>query len=365
MFLLTRLMLKVVFCGAANEIPKNVSSIIIVPTGKLGDVVCATPVLHAIRTHLPNVRITVAGNTKLHRALLSDSGLVDDYIDLKEKGAISRLKKLRADVALVTGPSFTPVALLYLSGIPLVVAPEVVGGISSSETRPYKILQRFIKTFPYRMGEYAPRERLKCLEPLGIMSDDTKKHLRFSEEADNKVQELLSQYKDKVLVGISPSAGNKIKEWPVDRFSAVADYIASKYNAVVVIIGGPNDTTYSEEIKSSLSKDIQYVDTTGVLSIDELKAAISKLNLFISVDTGPIYIAEAFGVPTIDIVGPMDEKEQPPIGRLHRVVVPKRKRPELHILNARMYDKKEAMRQTLSISAQDVIVEIDKLMEDI
>ena len=36
------------------------------------------------------------------------------------------------------------------------------------------------------------------------------------------------------------------------------------------------------------------------------------VHLFISVDTGPIYIAEAFNVPTVDIVGPVDENVQPP-----------------------------------------------------
>ena len=361
--LIVRCIIRGIFYGVANRVPKNISTVMVVPTGKLGDVVCATPVLHAIRTYLPKVRIIVAGNTKLHRALLSNSGLVDDYIDLEENGAVARIKEYNAGAALVTGPSFTTTALMYLSGIPLVVAARVEGGFSPSETRPYKILKKFITTFPYRMGEYAPRERLKVLESLNIFTEDTTKHLAFSSEANNKAQELFGQYKDRILIGISPSAGNKIKEWPVDRFAEVANYIALKYNAVIVIVGGQNDTKYSEKMRSGLNKEIQYIDTTGTLSIDELKATISKLNLFVSVDTGPIYIAEAFNVPTVDIVGPMDEREQPPIGKLHKIVVTPRKKPELHILNARMYNKKEARRQTLSVSTQDVIDEIDGLID--
>ena len=63
-----------------------------------------------------------------------------------------------------------------------------------------------------------------------------------------------------------------------------------------------------------LNPETQFVNTDGLFSLDELKALIQRLSLFISVDTGPIYIAEAFDVPTIDIIGPMDENEQPPRG---------------------------------------------------
>ena len=90
--LIVRCIIRGIFYGVANRVPKNISTVMVVPTGKLGDVVCATPVLHAIRTYLPKVRIIVAGNTKLHRALLSNSGLVDDYIDLEENGAVARIK---------------------------------------------------------------------------------------------------------------------------------------------------------------------------------------------------------------------------------------------------------------------------------
>lgn len=98
----------------------------------------------------------------------------------------------------------------------------------------------------------------------------------------------------------------------------------------------------------------KYVNTAGLFTIDELKCAVSMLDLFISVDSGPIYIAEAVGVPTVDIVGPMDEKEQPPISENNIVVVPKRDEPMLHIMNARVYNVVEAQRQIDSISVSDV-----------
>lgn len=367
--LIARCLWRGVFWGRASQRPKSVSRIIVVPTGKLGDIVCNTPVLKAIRTYLPKAHLIVAGATKLHRPILSDSGLVDEYLDLEKKGMIDRAKNYQADVAIVTGPSYEPAALLYLAGVPLVIAARVEGGVSPAVTRPYKILQRLIKTFPYRFGEYAPRERLRALEPLGIFSDDTRKHLGFSQIADQKVEQFffannLNSEND-LIVGISPTAGNKIKEWPTERFAKVADYLYEKYNAKVLIVGSKNDSAKAQEMISHLNKNTKLIDATGAFNLDELKAFISKLQLFISVDTGPIYIAEAFGVPTVNIVGPVDERVQPPRGLIHRnVVPPNRQRAELSILNARSYNQEEARRQVFSITVPAVIEEIDRLISD-
>lgn len=368
--LLVRCLIRALFAGKADKVPAQISKIIVVPTGKLGDVVCNTPVLSAIRQNLPQVQIIVAGTSKLHRPILADSGLVDEYLDLEESGAVARLKQCGAEVAVVTGPSFTSVALLVLSGIPLVIAPTVVGGFSPAETRLYKILKRFIRTFPYQIGQYAPRERLRALEAVGIFTEDTKKHLGFSDLASRKAEKFFVDNnvvlnKD-FVVGLSLSAGNKIKEWPVERFAQVADYLYKKYQAKVLIIGGKSDHEKTKEFFKFSETTTQILDTTGAFNLDELKALISKLSLFVSVDTGPIYIAEAFDVPTINIVGPVDENVQPPRGLIHRnVLPPNRERAELSILNARSYDETEARGQVLATAVAMVIGEIDKLMKDL
>lgn len=356
--------------GKANHIPTQVSKIIVVPTGKLGDVVCVTPVLRAVRTYLPEARLIVAGTSKLHRPLLADSGLADEYLDLEEPRAIARVRESGAKAALITGPSFVSTALLFLAGVPLVVAPVVRGGFSPAETCLYRIIRRLVCTFPYEIDQYAPQERLKVLEPLGISTNDTKKQLGFSQAASKKIEQLFIDHgidrNKNLVVGISLSAGNKIKEWPVERFAEVIDHLAHKYQAKVLIIGDKTDVVKAEALYGYLKEETEVLDTTGKFNLDELKTLISKLKLFISVDTGPIYIAEAFSIPTVNIVGPVDERVQPPRGRIHRNVLPPgRTRAELSILNARIYNREEARRQVLSISASLVTEVIDQLLADI
>ncbi len=143
----------------------------------------------------------------------------------------------------------------------------------------------------------------------------------------------------------------------------MADYLFKKYNAKIIIFGSESERNNSEEMIRYINKDTFFTDSTGAFNIDELKAAISMLNLFISVDTGPIYIAEAFNIATIDIVGPLDENVQPPRGQFHKIVkLETRKEPAMNLLNARNCDYKEARRQIESITVEMVKNKIDKLI---
>lgn len=364
-----RCLIKGIFHGAADKIPREVSKIIVVPVGKLGDVVCCTPVLKAIRTHLPNAKIIVAGNSKLHRPLLADSGLADEYLDLGERDVEARIKACRADVGLITDASFEPAALFYLSGIPLVVGPRGADGFTYSEiTRPYKIIQKLIKTYPYKRGEYAPRTRIRTLEPLGIVAGDATKHLGYSESGLSKVREFISGLTSsyKYLIGISAAAGNKEKQWPPENFAKVANHLIRNHNACIIIIGGKNDITESTRMLSFIEDKTKVKDTTGTISLDELKALIAQLDLFISVNTGPIYIAEAFNVSTVDLVGPVNAWDQPPQGKIHKkVFAPGNPEPLLSIMNSRDHDVEEARRIAQSTRVEDVITAAEEALKEL
>jgi len=365
--LLVRSMTRALFHGAASKIPESVSKIIVVPTGKLGDVVCCTPVLYAIRKYLPQVHIIVAGNSKLHRQLLSDSGLADEYLDLEEEDAIACIKESHADAALITGPSFEEAALLYLAGIPLIVAPTAVGGLAHDVTRPYKILQRFIKTFPYGIYEYAPRERLRVLEPLGIKSDDTTKHLGFSEVADKKATGLIFKISSlyRYLVGISAGAGGKEKQWDPKKFAKVANHLIKECDVHIIIFGGKNNILESTEMMSAILDKSRVTDSTCI-SIDDLKAIISKLDVFVSANTGPLYIAEAFDIPTVDLIGPVNPWVQPPQGKIHKMVFPPGKpKPLISTMNVRNHDVREAERIAKSTRLEDVITAAEEALQEV
>jgi heptosyltransferase II len=340
--------------GKALTRPCAVERVAVIQMAKLGDMVCTTPLLRAIKRAHPKAQVTVVGNA-LNQEVLKGNNDRDEYVVFGGIGAmVKRLRCGNYDAVVVAGaPDFSSVAVAYLAGAPLVVAPEVKEGDSPLNDVWYRLLCRLVTTVPHRMGHYAPREYLRLLEPLGIHAEDTTKHLAYSLQAAQTAQEFLAPIK-RPIVGISPGAGNKIKQWPPERFAAVADALLRERGASVVVLGGARDREEAREMLAHCKEPV--VEALEKFSIDELKAIIAGLDLFVAVDTGPIYIAEAFGVPTVDIVGPMDEREQPPRSEKHIVVVPpSRTKPAIQLFRAKWYNHAEARRQAESISVQAVL----------
>ena len=350
--------------GAATRAPSEYRRILVVQTAKMGDMVCTTPLLHALRTRFPAAHITVAGDA-IGGQILAENPDVDEYIVNTPDffGLLHTIRDTHFDASIVLVPDARAVALSFLAGVRLIVAPDVVGGYCPWMTKTYRLLLRLVRSVPHRMGHYAPGEYLRLLKPLGIEANDTTKRLGYSDEARKSADVFLRAHNltEKKFAVISPSAGNKIKNWPADRFARVAEYLVEK-GMPVVVIGGPRDIEEVAAMMGSVEKPEGIIDASEKFSIDELKAFIARAGLFVAVDTGPIYIAEAFGVPTVDIVGPMDEREQPPIGAIHKVVVPQRDVAAIHIMNARVYDEQEALRQTNSIVVDAVTKAADELL---
>ncbi|MFZ2500416.1 MAG: glycosyltransferase family 9 protein [Minisyncoccia bacterium] len=364
--LLGRCFARALLVGRANKKPVNVLRVAVVQTAKMGDMVCTTPMFRAIKNMFPQAEVFVVGDATNEEVVRYNPD-VSGYVVWKNDVRLlaKELAKLHIDFACLTTPNFKALSALYLSGIPSIVAPKVHGGWSPLETKSYKLIRTLVLSASHTMGQYAPREYLRLLEPLGIHSEDTTKHLAYSPEAKEEVVTFLTEHgliKRRFAI-ISPSAGNKVKKWPAERFARVAEYLVSK-SMPVVVIGSSRDREEVDEMFAELSSPHSLVvNGVNLFSIDALKALISQAALFVSVDTGPLYIAEAFGVATVDITGPIDEREQPPIGSRNLVVVPKhRTGPELFVLNARRYSEEEAIRQTESITIEDVITAIDSLL---
>lgn len=338
--------------------------ILIVQSAKLGDMVCTTPMFRAVKRAYPDVELWVGGS-RVNKALLEHNRDVDHYCiwENEPDELIRIIREQGFDYACITTPDVRSLAILALAGISSIASPKVIGG-EPIQTRTYPMLSKCTIQVEHRMGCYAPREYLKLLEPLRIIATDTRKYLSFSAQAAARVAQFIENHRGeaRLVVAVAPSAGNKIKLWPPDRFAAVSEYLVRHQNAVVFLVGGQGDREEVEAV-TRLTSSPRIVYALNVFSVDELKAFISRLDLFVSADTGPIYIAEAFGVRTVDIVGPMDEKGQPPTGKRHAVVLPPGSRvPQLFVLNARAYDVREARRQMEATEVVSVISAVERVL---
>jgi ADP-heptose:LPS heptosyltransferase len=170
---------------------------------------------------------------------------------------------------------------------------------------------------------------------------------------------------DKLVIGLSPSAGNKVKMWGAEKFAALIDMILEKYpDAHIVVTGSRVDRDEVSAMMSQVRSKERVINTVEKFSLDELKAVIARMSMYIAVDSGPIYIAYAFGVPTVDIVGAVDEREQPPMGPSNVIVKsPRRGDPAMRIMHSRQYDRVEVRRQMDEVTIDMVFREVSALLD--
>lgn len=337
--------------GRAVRVPKGTARIGVMQLSKLGDMVCTTPVFRALKS--AGHEVVVIGSA-LNGELLAGHPSVTEYAVWRK----ADIRALGLDAIVLTSPSAEAIAAAYLAGVAAIICPRIENGWSPYETRAYKLLRFLCLAAPHRMGHYAPQEYLNMLSALGIATQDTKKSLAVSAQAKAAVDAMLAPYPHSLKIAIAPGAGNKIKEWPPQRFNEVAQALAAR-GALVVVVGGPADKDLARIVEKGLPEG-SVLNAAGELSIEETKVLIARMSLFIAADTGPVYIAEAFDVPTVDIVGPVDEREQPPdYPPRHVLVVPKRMESQIHIMNSRVYDTAEARRQAEGSSVAEVLAVID------
>jgi len=114
----------------------------------------------------------------------------------------------------------------------------------------------------------------------------------------------------KPILGINPGASyGSAKRWYPEEFAKVASELSNQYD--ILIFGGPDEKDIAMDIEKSLiEKGIDnYQNLAGETTISNLINHISKLDLFITGDSGPMHVAAAFQVPTVAIFGPTKDDE--------------------------------------------------------
>jgi len=106
------------------------------------------------------------------------------------------------------------------------------------------------------------------------------------------------------LVAIAPGAAfGPSKRWMPEGFAAVADALAERLGARLLLLTGPDEEeTRAAVIGLAKSDFIDVPREAG--GVGAMKALIARSDLLICNDSGPRHIAVAFGRPVVCIMGP-------------------------------------------------------------
>ena len=117
------------------------------------------------------------------------------------------------------------------------------------------------------------------------------------------------------VVWVHPTAGNDIKQWPIEYFAVVIDQLAEEHGARIVLTGAPGEEPVAAAIMRRLRHPDAVTSMIGTSPLAELPRLMGGASLFLGNDSGIKHIAAGLGIPTVGIHGgTLDPREWGPVG---------------------------------------------------
>ncbi len=285
--------------------------ILLILLAPIGDTLFATPAIRALRRAYPEARLSALVWGR-NRAVLENNPDVDRLIVFEPSiGFFRLLRAKRHDLAVHFAPFH-----------------DYLGPLAGIRWRLSLPVPWLFWLLPHRNRRWrllhAREHYLEVLRPLGIVADDRRLVLKVSGRQEAFAERYLAEHghqPGELLVGVhAGGSGFKgAKRWSPEGFAWVARELGRERHVRLVFFGGSADATLAQATVRAGVPD-GYIDTSGQVSLSETLGLLSRLELFVGNDSGPLHLAAALGVPVVGIYGPTSVVNFHPIGPRVRAV---------------------------------------------
>jgi len=302
--------------------------VLVIRPDHLGDMLLSFPALRLLRQGLPQAHIAALVGPWAQAALAGTKD-VDSVQTCPFPGftrlpkgtpwapyqllrrEAQRLRLERYDVALVLRPDHWWGAMLaYLAGIPRRIGydvPECVPFLSQA--------------LPHQSDRHHVEQSLNLVRALvgeGVLSRN-ELSFQITPEDELFAREIAGRWSGHgPVVLVHPGSGAPVKLWTASGFAQVADVLVERYDARVVITGGPGE--------ESLVRDVAHASGRAPhilmgAALGQMAALLRLSALAVGLDSGIMHLAVAVGTPSIHLYGPVDRVVFGPWGLADKHVV--------------------------------------------
>lgn len=294
-----------------SDLPAKSPRILIVRAGAIGDTLMATPLVRALRKSFPGAYLAFLCSRMAEEVLKYNPNLDEVFalsyrrlpfwLSPEKQRLTRRLRSMKLDwaLALESNPRLLDVVI---------------------QARPTRLIA--YSSLPAEQGfeqaRFDPQlhsiqNHLNAAEPLGVRPTGHAMDLHYPADWDEAVRQRLEAChigSQDCLVGIHPGWGGRkhsiettrLRSWPAQNFAEVIRRLVKARGVRVVLTGSAADRELAESIVRLAG--VPCLNLAGKLPLLELAALIRRLNLYLTVDSGPAHIAAALGTPLITLWGP-------------------------------------------------------------
>ena len=278
----------------------------------LGDMIMSASVLPVLKKTYPDSDITylAMGNLAHVAELLEGVDHVIPYT-YKSKGGYmdvyrwgKKLGKERFDLGISLDPRERVTLMKWFAHIPVRVSLEQALGWKLGWEKWFYTHDMAFDQWDFRQHRMSEsyqaliRQFLQDQETTFYPSQfkaSTKEDVQFV----NGLLENTPLQQKKIAFCVETTEG--AKDWPAEQFSVLADQLAQKYNAIIIMTGIPRHNPKVQQIISGMRYQDAVVNIVGKTSFTQLIALFRKLHMVVTLDTGTSHIAAAAGCPVVTI----------------------------------------------------------------
>ncbi len=333
----------------------------------IGDTVLTVPFLRNLRQACPGAQIdlmlepfsgkVIEGCPYVDRIIPYEFKTIHKYINPTKRSKIGgylhywrMVKQEQYDAVFALKRSLSSALLIWAARV-----PRRIG--FSTEGRSLFLTDPVL----YRTDQHEVENFLDCLRAVGVKADDKRLELWPSPEGEAKVQSLLAGAgwnPGDFKIVIHATASLPAKEWPLDRFAEVMSVLRDKYHARFLYTGAPRDAE-AYRVLEGLGP-FGGLNLCGKTDLRENISVYRAADLYFGVDSGPMHVAAAAGIPVVALLGPTEERLWRPWGEGHTVIT---KRFACHPCKPHKCTNNECMKQlTVSEALSAVEQKINNIL---
>lgn len=278
---------------------RSIRRVLVIFPGALGDLMCLMPALGAISRHHPGASVELMARWELARLAAGRTVVARGHsIDAREVGAL-----FADDTSGNARRFFADFDRIY---------SFFASDDQRFRARLAAATDGHVSFHPFRPGD-GGHVSAAYLRAIGIDDHPLPVDSRLEPNPDDLAAAsraiVQSQCGSSNLIVIFPGSGSPGKNWPADKFAALASKLSLSLSnrASVAVILGPAEISLEPTFRQSGVPVLKHLDLPTVAAIARLASA------FVGVDSGVSHLAAAAGASGVVIFGPTDPARWRPL----------------------------------------------------
>lgn len=270
--------------------------ILVIHTFGLGDIIMFSSALKRIISKYPEIRIDFLILQKVSAEPIKYCHNINEifFFEKSLRRNLTLLKNLRASsydcILHTSGTSILKMSIMML----LLKGNQKIGEYRHIKIPWYKKQIQLLEN----------RHRVESnIEMVNLIAQDSsfdeKPFFCLQNENYKFANDYLDKFKEKVLIGIHPGCNEKFanKRWELEKYIELIRKLSDKNQDIKFFIFiGPDEKQVGQDLKKVFT-NIELIENT----LDNTAALISKMNLFITNDSGLGHIASCFDIDILTI----------------------------------------------------------------